>query len=112
MHRQTGGRSVGGTDGRMDGLMIDRQTDAQSVRCPGKTAGIMIRSRVNLWCRDRDPGSFRVAGIVLVVAWEPMVTAPRFTVVNRFPSFAAAHSHQILRGKLFCGSELRKSFER
>ena len=31
---------------------------------------IMIRSRVNLWCRDRDPGSFRVAGIVLVVARE------------------------------------------
>ena len=42
----------------------------QSVRCPGKTAGIMIRSRVNLWCRDHDPGSFCVAGIVLVVARE------------------------------------------
>ena len=38
-------------------------------------------------------------------------TALRFTVVNRFPSFAAAHSHQILRGKLFCGSGLRKSLE-
>ena len=41
-----------------------------------------------------------------------MGTALRFTVVNRFPSFAAAHSHQILRGKLFCGAGLRKSFER
>ena len=37
---------------------------------PGKTAGIMILSRVNLWCRDHDPGSFRVAGIILVVARE------------------------------------------
>ena len=40
------------------------------VRWPGKTAGIMIRSRVNLWCRDHDPSCFRVAGIILVVAQE------------------------------------------
>ena len=42
----------------------------QRWRWPGKTAGIMIRSRVNLWCRDHDPGSFCVAGIILVVAQE------------------------------------------
>ena len=41
-----------------------------------------------------------------------MGTALRFTVVNRFPSFAAAHSHQILARELFCGYGLRKSFER
>ena len=41
-----------------------------------------------------------------------MGTALSFTVVNRFPSFAAAHSHQILARELFCGSGLRKSFER
>ena len=31
---------------------------------------IMTLSRVNLWCRGHDPGSFRVAGIIFVVARE------------------------------------------
>ena len=32
----------------------------QSAHWPGKTAGIMILSRVNLWCWDHDPSCFRV----------------------------------------------------
>ena len=40
----------------------------------------------------------------------PMATALKFTVGNRLTGSAAAHSHQILRRQLFCGSGLRRSF--
>ena len=43
---------------------------------------------------------------LLPTATGPVGTAQQFSLLNRFPSFAAAHCHPVLRRHLCCGSGL------